>query len=115
MKIVSLLQNFVITDYKDWPQNRLLMKDYNFLSNFVQTLPKDRINETVNQRKCGQEYIEIVDFLVIGHFEASFQSCEFMNPVIGQFGQKFHTFLIKKFLGCRDPRQKHEYLDSGQI
>ena len=21
----------------------------------------------------------------------------------------------KKFLGCRDPRWKHEYLDSGQI
>ena len=22
---------------------------------------------------------------------------------------------ISKFLGCRDPRSKHEYLDSGQI
>ena len=29
--------------------------------------------------------------------------------------KKNNKKILKKFLGCRDPRWKHEYLDSGQI
>ena len=55
----------------DWTQTWLLMKNLQFLLNFDETLSKDLINEAVNLTKFGQDWIKIVDFLLIANFDAS--------------------------------------------
>ena len=52
----------------DWPQNVLLMKNSQFLSNFDQTLSKDPMDGLVNRTKFGYDYIKIVDFSLIAYF-----------------------------------------------
>ena len=44
----------------------------------------------------------------------SWKICPLRNcPILFNFDLKNHRY-YSKFLGCRDPRWKHEYLDSGQ-
>ena len=54
----------------DWPKNWLLVKNPQFWSNFDETLSLGPINEIVNWAKFGQDWIKIMDFLLIAYFEA---------------------------------------------
>ena len=49
----------------------LFMNNLQFLSNFDETLPKVPKNEVVNWTKFGQDWIKIVNFSLIAHFEVS--------------------------------------------
>ena len=77
-----------------WPQNWLLMKNLQFLSNFHETLSKDHINEIVNWTKFGQDWIKIVDFLLIANFEAS-------TVLYASVSKKKHYFCSYQFLQIR--------------
>ena len=80
-----------------WPQNWLLMKNLQFLSNFHETLSKDHINEIVNWTKFGQDWIKIVDFLLIANFEAStilYASVSSARPVLIDTMFVIYTYVL---------------------
>ena len=57
------------------PRNMLLIKNPQFLPNFYGTLSKWRSDELIILAKCNQNWVQIVDFLLIAYFWAWCQFC----------------------------------------
>ena len=76
----------------NWPRNRLLLKNLQFLPNHYETWPKLATHESLILTKFHSAWIKIVEFLIIAYIWAS---------VIFYYSvskSEFEIFLIKYLL-----------------